>query len=138
MQPNKVVHQLLGCLDRDLLKLKYRENNQPHELTEENLLKVIKCTAVKKKNAWCIRENLHQMTQDMGKPVSSPMARLHGQARICKHTRTSEADRYTQPNDFRDIAIGEWVNSLVDHEIKEQQPWEVTQAKDLAVPVNLV
>ena len=42
VQPNKIVHQLLSCLDRDLLKLLYWENNKPERLTEENLLELIK------------------------------------------------------------------------------------------------
>ena len=48
VQPEKAVHQLLGCLDNDLLKLLYRENDKPEGLSEENLLNLIKCNAVKK------------------------------------------------------------------------------------------
>ena len=35
VQPDKVVHQLLSCLDRDLLKLLYSENNELEGLTEK-------------------------------------------------------------------------------------------------------
>ena len=35
VQLDKIVHQLLSCLDRDLLKLLYWENNKPEKLTEE-------------------------------------------------------------------------------------------------------
>ena len=60
VQPNKAVHQLLGCLDSDLLKLLYRENNEPEGLTEENLLKFIKRIAVKSNGARCLRGKYHQ------------------------------------------------------------------------------
>ena len=53
VQPDKVMHQLLSCLDRDLLKLLYRENNELEGLTEENLLELIKYITLKSENAWC-------------------------------------------------------------------------------------
>ena len=62
VRPDKAVHQLLGCLDNNLLKLLYRENDEPKGFTEENLLNLIKCIAVKSENVWCLREKLHQMT----------------------------------------------------------------------------
>ena len=139
IQPNKVVHQLLGCLDSDLLKLLYRENNKPEGLNEENLLRLIKCIAVKSQNVWCLREKLHQMTQDMGELVSSFTARLQGQARLCEYTMACRAARCTQPNDFMDtIIMGELVRGLADHKIKELVLSKVTQVEDLAALVKLV
>ena len=64
VQPDKIVFHLLSCLDRDLLKLLYWENNEPEKLTEENLLKAIKFITVKREDIWYTRENLHQLTQD--------------------------------------------------------------------------
>ena len=76
VQPEKVVHQLLGCLDNDLLKLLYRESDKPENLNEEDLLRLIKHITVKSENIWCLREKLHQMTQNMGEPINNFAARL--------------------------------------------------------------
>ena len=38
VQPDKVVHQLLGCLDNDQLKLFNRNDDKLEGLSEENLL----------------------------------------------------------------------------------------------------
>ena len=76
VQPEKAVHELMGCLDNDLLKLLYRESEKPEGLNEEDLLRLIKHIAMKSKNVWCLREKLHQMSQDTGELVSSFAARL--------------------------------------------------------------
>ena len=46
---------------------------------------------------------------------------------------TSEADRHTQNNNSKDTAMGELVNSLIDHVKNDQQLCEVIQAEDLAL-----
>ena len=51
VKPDKVVHQLLGYLDSDLLKPLYGENDDPEGLTEENLLELIKHIAMKSESA---------------------------------------------------------------------------------------
>ena len=47
LKPDKGVYQLLGYLDKDLLKLLAKENDELEELTEENLIELIKHIAMK-------------------------------------------------------------------------------------------
>ena len=137
--PNKAVHELLGCLDSDLLRLNYRDNDTPEVLTEENLVKLVKKIAVKSENVWCLREKLHTMTQDTGEPVSKWSARLRGQARLCEYTLECSKAGCDQENDFSETVImGELVRGLADPEIKQLVLSEVDQIKDLATLVKLI
>ena len=136
---DKAVHQLLGCLDSDLLKLLYRDNAKPEGLTEENLLKLVKKIAIKSENVWCLRETLHNMKQDTGELVSNYAARLRGQARLCEYTMVCSSNACTEENDFSETVImGELVRGLADPEIKQLVLSEVDQIKDLATLVKLI
>ena len=127
---NKVVHQLLGCLDTDLLKLLYRDNKAPEGLTELELIDAVKRIAVKSENVWCLREKLHNMTQDTGEPVSNYTARLRGQARMCGYSMVCVRVGCTQDNDFTDTVImGELVRGLADPEIKQSILSEVPRSQ---------
>ena len=70
-QRDQIVHQLLGCLDSDLITLVYNENNSPEELDESTLLKLIEKVSVKPENIWVTREKLHSMAQDPGEAIAS-------------------------------------------------------------------
>ena len=80
----KKVHQLLGCLEPEVVQLVYSESNSPETLTEDKLLDLIKKVAVNPENQWVTREKLHSMTQDQGEPITGYAARLKGQARLCE------------------------------------------------------
>ena len=84
----KVVHQLLGCLDTDLTTLVYNETSSPEVLSENDLLELICRVAVKPENVWVTREKLHSMTQDVDEPNTRFAARLKGQARLCGFNKT--------------------------------------------------
>ena len=88
IDPDKVVHQLLGCLDPDLVTLVYNETSAPEVLSEGDLLDLINKVAVKPENVWVTREKLHSMTQDVHEPITSFAARLKGQARLCGFSKT--------------------------------------------------
>ena len=135
--PDKVVHQLLGSLDTDLQRLLYRENNKPENLSEKDLLELLKKIAVKPENIWCAREKMHTMTQDTGEPVSNWSARLKGQGRLCGYTL--ECSGCAVINDFTDTVImGELVRGLADPDIKQLVLSEVVQKEDLPSLISLI
>ena len=109
LSTDKVVHHLLGCLDNDLGGLVYNEHASPATLQEKDLLELIERVAVKPENIWVTREVLHNMKQDTGEPVSNFVARLKGQARLCKFqaTKTCESETCDHSNnyDFTDTVI---------------------------------
>ena len=53
---DKIVHQLLGCLDNDLASLIYNEHASPESLQETELLELLQKVAVKPENVWITRE----------------------------------------------------------------------------------
>ena len=85
---SKKVHQLLGCLDSDVVHLVYSESSSPEALPEDELLSLIQRVAVKPENQWVTREKLHSMSQDQGEPITGYAARLKGQARLCGYSKT--------------------------------------------------
>ena len=50
VREDKVVHQLLGSLDNDVINLVYNENGSPETLDESDLLELIRKVAVKPEN----------------------------------------------------------------------------------------
>ena len=62
----------------DLQRLLYRENNKPEALAEGDLLELLQRIAVKTENVWCLREELNNMEQDTGEPVTGFAAMLKG------------------------------------------------------------
>ena len=128
---DKVVHQLLGSLETYLQRLLYRENNKPEALTEGDHLELLQQIAMKTENVWCLRENLHNMMQDTGEPVTGFAARLKGQARLCQYTLTCSCGCNVR-NDFTDtVVMGDLVRGLSDLEIKTLILSEVEQKADL-------
>ena len=120
---DKVIHQLLGCLDNDLGALVYNEHAAPETLKESELLDLIKQVAVKPENVWVTREKLHAMKQDNSEPVSSFAARLRGQARLCGFQAVKCCEKpgcgHENTFDFTDqVVMGDLVRGLSDPEIK--------------------
>ena len=80
-----VTVQLLECCDETLRKdLTRVHRNSISTFDEAELLKAIKCLAVIEENVLVSRYNLHNMRQDSEEPVRSFVARIKGQAHICK------------------------------------------------------
>ena len=140
---DKVVHQLLGCMDSDLASLVYNEHASPESLDEVELLDLIKKVAVKPENIWVTRERLHAMKQDSGEPVTSFAARLKGQARLCGFQVKAKCakDQCNQVNvfDFTDtVVMGDLVRGLGDPEIKSIVLGEVEQKTELNGLIELI
>ena len=140
---NKVVHQLLGCLETDISSLVYSEHASPEALDEMALLELIKRVAVKPENIWVTREKFHSMKQDVGEPVTSFAARLKGQARLCGFQITTKCNKAgcNQMNtvDFTDtVVMGDLVRGLGDPEIKAVVLGEVEQRTELKGLIELV
>ena len=143
ISPEKVVHQLLGCLDPDLTTLVYNEASSPEVLNEEDLLELICKVAVKPENVWVTREKLHSMTQDVNEPITSFAARLKGQARLCgfSKTVTCSAEQCNQDTtiDFTEVVVmGDVVRGLADPEVKAIVLGEVEQKTDLKELIKLI
>ena len=133
---NKLVHQLLGCLDNDLAKLVYNECADPENLDELNLLNLIEKVAVKPENVWVTREKLHSMKQDTGEPITSFAARLKSQARLCGFSKTlickGAGCGHSNTVDFTDtIVMGDLVRGMADPEVKAIVLGEVVQHTEL-------
>lgn len=80
--------QLLGCCDDQLRKdLTRNAGGTLTGMTEEEVLKAMESLAVREENAMVARVTLHNMKQDRDEPVRSYVARLKGQASICKFTQ---------------------------------------------------
>ena len=77
--------QLLECCEETLRKdLTRVHRNSLSSLDENGLLKAIKCLAVVEENVLVSRYKLHNMKQDSEEPIRSFVARIKGQAHICK------------------------------------------------------
>ena len=139
----KVVHQLIGCLDPDLTTLVFNENESPETLNEVDLLALIERVAVKPENVWITREKLHSMTQDAGEPITSYAARLKGQARLCGFKTSVKCiargcNTYNEI-DFTDtVVMGDIVRGLADPEVKTIVLGEVEQKTDLNELIKLI
>lgn len=80
--------QLLECCDDQLRKdLTRNAGGTLTGMTEEEVLKAMESLAVREENAMVARVTLHNMKQDRDEPVRSYVARLKGQASICKFTQ---------------------------------------------------
>ena len=93
VQDDKVVHQLLGSLDNDVITLVYNEQSSPEKLNENELLEIIQKVAVKPENIWITREKLHTMVQDPSESITGFAARLKGQARLCEFSQSAVCPR---------------------------------------------
>ena len=77
--------QLLECCDDQLRRdLTRNAGGTLTGMAEEEVLKAMKSLAVREENAMVARVALHNMRQDRDEPVRSYVARLKGQAGICK------------------------------------------------------
>ena len=140
---DKMVHQLLGCLDSELSSLVYNEHASPETLEEKQLIDLVKKVSVKPENIWIARELLHTMKQDVGEPVTSYAARLRGQARLCGFKAEVQCARAgcNQLNtyDFTDtVVMGNLVRGLSDNEIKSIVLGEVQQETELNGLIKLI
>ena len=82
--------QLLACLDPKLRRDVTMNATGPtplREYTEPDLLAAIKAMAVQEENKRAARVTLSRMTQDRGETVRSFVARLQGQAEVCRFDR---------------------------------------------------
>ena len=80
--------QLLECCDDQLRRdLTRNAGGTLTGMAEEEVLKAMKSLAVREENAMVARVALHNMRQDRDEPVRSYVARLKGQAGICKFTQ---------------------------------------------------
>ena len=123
---SKKVHQLLGCLDSDVVHLVYSESSSPEALPEDELLSLIQRVAVKPENQWVTREKLHSMSQDQGEPITGYAARLKGQARLCGYSKTVKCGAANCNTDVtvdftEEVVMGDLVRGLADSEIKTVQ-----------------
>ena len=80
---DKVAHQLVGYPWSNLQKLLNTEDNNQEGPAEENLPKLTRSNAMKNKDVWHKRRELHQMIQDMREPMSRFITRLQHQAKRC-------------------------------------------------------
>lgn len=82
--------QLLACLDPKLRRDVTMNATGPtplREYAEPDLLAAIKAMAVQEENKRAARVTLSRMTQDRGETVRSFVARLRGQAEVCRFDR---------------------------------------------------
>ena len=85
LQGAEVTAHLLECCDEALRKdLSRVHRNSLPAMDEVNLLKAIKRLAVIEESTLVSRYNLHNMKQDIDEPIRSFVARIKGQAHICK------------------------------------------------------
>ena len=143
VRADKVVHQLLGSLDNDVITLVYNENGSPETLDESELLELIHKVAVKPENVWITREKLHQMTQDTAEPITGFAARLKGQARLCEFTQSTTCTNAgcgtSVKVDFTEtVVMGELVRGIADPEVKTLVLGEVEPKIDLKSLVKLI
>ena len=82
--------QLLACLDPKLRRDVTMNATGPtplREYAEPDLLAAIKAMAVQEENKRAARVTLSRMTQDRGETIRSFVARLWGQAEVCRFDR---------------------------------------------------
>ena len=79
------VSQLLECCDEDLRRdLTRAAGGSLAKKSEQDVLEAIKALAVRKQNTMVARTALNSMRQDRDEAVRSFVARIKGQASICK------------------------------------------------------
>ena len=113
--------QLLECCDAKLRRDVTRNAIGPvalEDMTEKDLLRVIRALAVREENPKVARMALSRMTQDRGEPVRAFAARLRGQAEVCRFTKKcAGCDQISNQGEERvadQLCIG-----LADAEIQE-------------------
>ena len=86
MAQNDIVAQLKECCEEDLRKNLFRAHGSLKDNDEEFVLEAIRKQAVHEENVIVARVAHMQMTQDRDEPVQGFVARIKGQANICKYT----------------------------------------------------
>ena len=111
--------QLIECCDETLRKDLTRVHQMSlYKLNEEDLLKAIKRLAVQEENILVARYKLHGLKQDSEEPIRSYVARLRGQANVCKLTATCPMCNFTEV-DFSDQLIRDTITrGIYDDDIR--------------------
>ena len=82
----QVVIELLECCDEPLRKDLMRTYGSLTNKTQTEVLKAIKCLAIREENKMVARVSLHNMRQDHDEAIRLFAARLRGQATVCQFT----------------------------------------------------
>lgn len=110
--------QLLECCDEALRRdLTRSASGSLTDKTEVEVLTAIRTLAVREENTMVARVSLHSMTQDRDETIRSFVARLRGQANVCKYfvqcTGCERDVNYTE-SILRDVVT----RGLYDHDIQ--------------------
>ncbi len=138
LQGDDVVTQLLECCTEDLRKDLTRANRGSlTNKTEQEVLTLMQALAVRKENTMVARVSLHNMKQDRDETVRSFIARIKGQADICKyiikcHGCQADVD-FTEPI-LQDILA----KGIADQEIQLDLLGDVNQRMSLEEMVEFV
>lgn len=103
----ELIIQLIECCDDALQVNLFRVNGSQKDDPEETVITAIRKLAVHDENIMISRATLSNMKQDRDEPVRSYVARLQGQAAVCKynivaHCSTCDSDI---PKDYTDDIV---------------------------------
>ena len=138
LSDSDLVIQLLECCDESLRKdLTRVHKSSLTNMTESDLISAIKRLSVVEESALVSRFNLHNMKQDIDEPIRSYVARIKGQAHICKLFVPCPNCNFLEV-DFSDQIIRDVVTrGIVDDDIRLNLLGETNQDMSLEETVFL-
>lgn len=132
--------QLLECCDEPLRKdLTRSAGGSLTNKTENEVLASIRQLAIKQENTMVARATLHGMRQDRDEPVRAFVARLRGQAGVCKFSLTCPSAGCGTVVSYTDQIICDVLTrSIVDQDIQLDLLGEKDQDMSLETVINYI
>ena len=121
-----VTIQLLEACSENLRFSMFQSDSQINQKSEANILALMKTLSVKEENVMVSRMKLHGLHQEAGEPIRNFVARIKGQAELCRfeiacpRAECQHLIRYTSEI-VRDIIVRNLYDQDIQREILGQQ-----------------
>ena len=116
-----ITSQLLETCDEKLRFAMYQSDALINTKTETQILELMKTLSVKQENVMVSRMKLHGLHQDAGESVRNFVARIKGQAELCRFEITCTAAQCTQRVRYTDeIVRDNVIRNLYDQDIQRE------------------
>ena len=118
---NAIIIQLLETCSEKLRFAMFQADSKINERTEDEILSAMKRLAVKEENTMVSRLNLHNIHQEPGEHISNFVARLKGQAELCRFEIACTAADCEEKVRYTDAMVRDTlIRNLYDQDIQRE------------------